>query len=100
MCSLGHHSVLLHDGYHRNLLSCSSADKLTSCGVLVYVMPGLPLPVSFTLSLEQSIERQVLHSQCRRLEVHHYNLSVTAEQLSHSMGVRNTNANLFDSICT
>ncbi|XP_077104287.1 genetic suppressor element 1 isoform X3 [Siphateles boraxobius] len=35
---------------------------------------------------EQSIERQVLHSQCRRLEVHHYNLSVTAEQLSHSMG--------------
>lgn len=47
----------------------------------------LPFPVSFTLSLEQSIERQVLHSQCRRLEVHHYNLSVTAEQLSHSMGV-------------
>uniref|UniRef100_A0A672PG57 Genetic suppressor element 1-like n=1 Tax=Sinocyclocheilus grahami TaxID=75366 RepID=A0A672PG57_SINGR len=35
---------------------------------------------------EQSIERQVLHSQCRRLEVHHYNLSLTAEQLSHSMG--------------
>ncbi|KTF91449.1 hypothetical protein cypCar_00007561 [Cyprinus carpio] len=35
---------------------------------------------------EQSIERQVLHSQCRRLEAHHYNLSLTAEQLSHSMG--------------
>ncbi|XP_026110594.1 genetic suppressor element 1-like, partial [Carassius auratus] len=35
---------------------------------------------------EQSIEQQVLQSQCRRLEVHHYNLSLTAEQLSHSMG--------------
>ncbi|XP_055029391.2 genetic suppressor element 1 isoform X1 [Misgurnus anguillicaudatus] len=35
---------------------------------------------------EQSIERQVLHNQCRRLETHHYNLSLTAEQLSHSMG--------------
>lgn len=46
--------------------------------------------LSLCLTLEQSIERQVLHSQCRRLEVHHYNLSLTAEQLSHSMGVRNT----------
>ncbi len=53
------------------------------------------LSLSLCLTLEQSIERQVLHSQCRRLEVHHYNLSLTAEQLSHSMGVRNTNANLF-----
>ncbi|KAG5270112.1 hypothetical protein AALO_G00188860 [Alosa alosa] len=35
---------------------------------------------------EQGIERQVLQSQCRRLEAHHYNLSLTAEQLSHTMG--------------
>ncbi|KAL1007338.1 hypothetical protein UPYG_G00085210 [Umbra pygmaea] len=35
---------------------------------------------------EQSVERQVLQSQCRRLEAQHYNLSLTAEQLSHSMG--------------
>lgn len=37
---------------------------------------------------EQSLERQVLQSQCRRLEAQNYNLSLTAEQLSHSMGVR------------
>ncbi|CDQ93927.1 unnamed protein product, partial [Oncorhynchus mykiss] len=35
---------------------------------------------------EQGVERQVLQSQCRRLENQHYNLSLTAEQLSHSMG--------------
>lgn len=35
---------------------------------------------------EQSLERQVLQSQCRRLEAQNYNLSLTAEQLSHSMG--------------
>lgn len=35
---------------------------------------------------EQSIEREVLHTQCRRLEAQHYNLSLTAEQLSLSMG--------------
>uniref|UniRef100_A0A1A8SE60 Neurofilament medium polypeptide n=1 Tax=Nothobranchius rachovii TaxID=451742 RepID=A0A1A8SE60_9TELE len=35
---------------------------------------------------EQSLERQVLQSQCRRLETQNYNLSLTAEQLSHSMG--------------
>ncbi|XP_051740175.1 genetic suppressor element 1 [Ctenopharyngodon idella] len=34
---------------------------------------------------ERSIEHQVLQSECRRLETHHYNLSLTAEQLSHSM---------------
>ncbi|XP_028304868.1 genetic suppressor element 1-like isoform X2 [Gouania willdenowi] len=33
-----------------------------------------------------SIERQVLHSQCKRLEAQNYNLSRTAEQLSVSMG--------------
>eukprot|EP00063_Salmo_salar_P007530 XP_013982365.1 PREDICTED: genetic suppressor element 1-like [Salmo salar] len=35
---------------------------------------------------EQGVERQVLQSQCRRLENQQYNLSLTAEQLSHSMG--------------
>lgn len=35
---------------------------------------------------EQSLERQVLQSQCRRLEAQNYNLSLTAEQLSHTMG--------------
>lgn len=35
---------------------------------------------------EQSLERQVLETQCRRLEAQNYNLSLTAEQLSHSMG--------------
>uniref|UniRef100_A0AAY4BCZ4 Genetic suppressor element-like domain-containing protein n=1 Tax=Denticeps clupeoides TaxID=299321 RepID=A0AAY4BCZ4_9TELE len=35
---------------------------------------------------EQSIERQVLQNHCRRLEANHYNLSLTAEQLSHTMG--------------
>ncbi|XP_039503729.1 genetic suppressor element 1-like [Pimephales promelas] len=34
---------------------------------------------------ERSIEHQVLQSECRRLETQHYNLSLTAEQLSHSM---------------
>ncbi|XP_064414690.1 genetic suppressor element 1 isoform X3 [Latimeria chalumnae] len=34
---------------------------------------------------EQNIERQVLQTQCRRLEAQHYSLSLTAEQLSHSM---------------
>ncbi|XP_073687762.1 LOW QUALITY PROTEIN: genetic suppressor element 1 [Garra rufa] len=34
---------------------------------------------------ERGIEQQVLQSECRRLETQHYNLSLTAEQLSHSM---------------
>ncbi|XP_040838204.1 genetic suppressor element 1 isoform X2 [Ochotona curzoniae] len=34
---------------------------------------------------EQNLERQVLETQCRRLEAQHYSLSLTAEQLSHSM---------------
>ncbi|XP_043562533.1 genetic suppressor element 1 isoform X3 [Chiloscyllium plagiosum] len=34
---------------------------------------------------EQNIERQILQAQCRRLETFHYNLSLTAEQLSLSM---------------
>nr|XP_017498876.2 genetic suppressor element 1 isoform X3 [Manis javanica] len=34
---------------------------------------------------EQNLERQVLQTQCRRLEAQHYSLSLTAEQLSHSM---------------
>lgn len=36
---------------------------------------------------EWSIERQVLHTQCKRLEVQNYNLTRTAEQLSLTMGV-------------
>ncbi|XP_070687469.1 genetic suppressor element 1-like [Pempheris klunzingeri] len=35
---------------------------------------------------ELSIERQVLHSQCKRLEAQNYNLTRTAEQLSLTMG--------------
>ncbi|KAF7662922.1 hypothetical protein LDENG_00223140 [Lucifuga dentata] len=35
---------------------------------------------------ECSIERQVLHSQCKRLEAQNYSLTRTAEQLSLSMG--------------
>ncbi|XP_010776752.1 genetic suppressor element 1-like [Notothenia coriiceps] len=35
---------------------------------------------------EQGLERHVLQSQCRRLEAQNYNLSLTAEQLSHNMG--------------
>ncbi|KAM4573187.1 genetic suppressor element 1-like isoform 1-T1 [Odontesthes bonariensis] len=35
---------------------------------------------------EWSIERQVLHSQCKRLEAQNYNLTRTAEQLSVNMG--------------
>ncbi|XP_029463912.1 genetic suppressor element 1 isoform X2 [Rhinatrema bivittatum] len=34
---------------------------------------------------EQNLERQVLQSQCRWLEAQHYSLSLTADQLSHSM---------------
>ncbi|XP_058530615.1 genetic suppressor element 1 isoform X5 [Ochotona princeps] len=34
---------------------------------------------------EQNLERQVLETQCRRLEAQHYSLSLAAEQLSHSM---------------
>uniref|UniRef100_A0A671QU23 Genetic suppressor element 1-like n=1 Tax=Sinocyclocheilus anshuiensis TaxID=1608454 RepID=A0A671QU23_9TELE len=34
---------------------------------------------------EKSIEQQVLQSECIRLETQHYNLTLTAEQLSHSM---------------
>ncbi|KAK2842145.1 hypothetical protein Q5P01_012345 [Channa striata] len=35
---------------------------------------------------EWSVERQVLHSQCKRLEAQNYNLTRTAEQLSLAMG--------------
>ncbi|KYO37936.1 genetic suppressor element 1 isoform A [Alligator mississippiensis] len=34
---------------------------------------------------EQNLERHVLQTQCRRLEAQQYSLSLTAEQLSHSM---------------
>ncbi|KAM3918356.1 genetic suppressor element 1 isoform 2-T2 [Leptodactylus fuscus] len=34
---------------------------------------------------EQTLERQVLETQCKRLEAQHYNLSLTAEQISHRM---------------
>ncbi|XP_051975182.1 genetic suppressor element 1-like [Xyrauchen texanus] len=34
---------------------------------------------------ERSVEHQVLQSECRRLETQHYNLTLTAEQLSQSM---------------
>lgn len=34
---------------------------------------------------ERSLEHQVLQSECRRLETQHYNLTMTAEQLSQSM---------------
>uniref|UniRef100_A0A671N2K9 Genetic suppressor element 1-like n=1 Tax=Sinocyclocheilus anshuiensis TaxID=1608454 RepID=A0A671N2K9_9TELE len=34
---------------------------------------------------ERSIEQQVLQSECRHLETQHYNLTLTSEQLSHSM---------------
>lgn len=47
---------------------------------------SLSLGFFFFIS-EQNIEREVLHSQCRKLEAQHYNLSLTAEQVSHSMGV-------------
>lgn len=40
------------------------------------------------LCTEWSIERQVLHTQCKKLEVQNYNLTRTAEQLSLTMGVR------------
>ncbi|KAG9474802.1 hypothetical protein GDO78_003325 [Eleutherodactylus coqui] len=36
-------------------------------------------------STEQNLERQVLETQCKRLEAQHYNLSLTAEQISHRM---------------
>nr|XP_055048232.1 genetic suppressor element 1 isoform X1 [Misgurnus anguillicaudatus] len=34
---------------------------------------------------ERGLENQVLQSECRRLETQHYNLTLTAEQLSQSM---------------
>lgn len=43
---------------------------------------------SIALFTEWSIERQVLQSQCKRLEAQNYNLTRTAEQLSLTMGVR------------
>lgn len=43
--------------------------------------------VCISLCTEWSIERQVLHNQCKRLETQNYNLTRTAEQLSITMGV-------------
>lgn len=37
------------------------------------------------------MERQVLHSQCKRLEAQNFNLTRTAEQLSLTVGVRVSN---------
>lgn len=55
------------------------------------IRQALPLHTEDTLpSLvfsEQNLERQVLQTQCRRLEARHYSLSLTAEQLSHSVAV-------------
>lgn len=53
-------------------------------------LPGAPSPENVLTRLlfaEQNLERQVLQTQCRRLEAQHYSLSLTAEQLSHSMAV-------------
>lgn len=36
----------------------------------------------------------MLQSQCRRLEAQNYNLSLTAEQLSHTMGVRDADGTI------
>lgn len=47
-----------------------------------------------SVSTEWSIERQVLHGQCKRLEAQNYNLTRTAEQLSVTMGV-----SIWDHIC-
>lgn len=46
--------------------------------------------MNVSLCTEWSIERQVLHSQCKRLEAQNYNLTRTAEQLSLTMGVSTT----------
>lgn len=54
-------------------------------GAVPCTEPTLTLsPLGFA---EQNLERQVLQTQCRRLEAQHYSLSLTAEQLSHSMAV-------------
>lgn len=52
-----------------------------------YHFPLLTVFVYFFPLAEWSIERQVLHSQCKRLEAQNYNLTRTAEQLSLTMGV-------------
>lgn len=63
---------------------------MTLCLYYLYLIIFL-----FYFFLEQSLERQVLRDQCRRLEAQNYNLSLTAEQLSHSMGVRHTHTHTY-----
>ena len=65
----------------KGFLCCAATEKESGGLILLHRLCLLVLP-------EQGVERQVLQSQCRRLEAQNYNLSLTAEQLSHSMGVR------------
>ncbi|KAK2085592.1 hypothetical protein P7K49_036892, partial [Saguinus oedipus] len=56
--------------------------------VILHVGSALGDPATVQMSAsasEQNLERQVLQTQCRRLEARHYSLSLTAEQLSHSV---------------
>lgn len=47
-----------------------------------------------------SVERQVLHSQCKKLEAQNYNLTRTAEQLSLTMGVSMSSPMFLAQLCT
>lgn len=56
--------------------------------------------ISFSaLFSEWSIEKQVLHSQCKRLEAQNYTLTRTAEQLSLSMGVSASHCLSAETMC-
>lgn len=64
------------------------AEAAGTAGLAAAARPGRVLSTS--VLPEQNLERQVLQTQCRRLEAQHYSLSLTAEQLSHSMAVSGT----------
>lgn len=68
-----------------------SLKKIEEFAFLSVIRIHLTLPFLWflcaSLCTEWGLERQVLHSQCKRLEAQNYNLTRTAEQLSLTMGV-------------
>lgn len=58
------------------------------CSSFAHILTSFT-PVNWRVCVftERDIESEVLQSECRRMEAQHYHLSVTADQLSVSMGV-------------
>jgi len=80
-------------GFCRHVAECAECAQISADmrnGIFCEESPPRAEPdVCVCVSLSDwSVERQVLHSQCKRLEAQNHTLTRTAEQMSVTMGVR------------